>query len=312
MTDPLTSRRSRQRARALWLAAARPALGRRRDDEEETPSRDAHGFEVITVDDDDEEEPEVETGPTIDLGLFLVDHDDLHVRLAKAPPPPRRQGRPRAGRRCEPESSCRCSQDGRCPRRRPVGSQLVPVGGVRAALAPVPGALQSSLISSGLISAAASSPSSSDRHWIRDSTRPATSPRAPVPRAVLPAPGTWLEPLQSYLRTVGHPGCAGARPGVRFTQLLVRERLLRHAIQRRQSPFTTRASAGRSRSSRWAASMGRRVGACSRSAARRAADAQPAATRARIEEETGSGLSAPSSSRSGVAGASRKIAFSEA
>ena len=28
------------------------------DDEEETPSRDAHGFEVITVEDDDDDEPE--------------------------------------------------------------------------------------------------------------------------------------------------------------------------------------------------------------------------------------------------------------
>ena len=39
-------------------------------DEEDTPGRDAHGFEVITVEDDDEdEEAEVEGPATIDVNV---------------------------------------------------------------------------------------------------------------------------------------------------------------------------------------------------------------------------------------------------
>ena len=51
------------------------------DDEEETPSRDAHGFEVIAVDDDDEEEPEVEAGPTIDVTVRHRAHDPVRAYL---------------------------------------------------------------------------------------------------------------------------------------------------------------------------------------------------------------------------------------
>src|SRR4051812_40554953 len=51
------------------------------DDEEETPSRDAHGFEVITVEDDEEEEPEVEAGPTIDVTVRHRAHDPVRAYL---------------------------------------------------------------------------------------------------------------------------------------------------------------------------------------------------------------------------------------
>ena len=51
------------------------------DDEEETPSRDAHGFEVIAVDDDDEDEPELEAGPTIDVTVRHRAHDPVRAYL---------------------------------------------------------------------------------------------------------------------------------------------------------------------------------------------------------------------------------------
>ena len=44
--------------------------------------RDAHGFEVITVEDDeDEEEPEVEAGPTIDVTCATAAHDPVRAYL---------------------------------------------------------------------------------------------------------------------------------------------------------------------------------------------------------------------------------------
>src|SRR3954466_15755626 len=51
------------------------------DDEEETPSRDAHGFEVITVDDDDDDEPEVDSSPTIDVTVRHRAHDPVRAYL---------------------------------------------------------------------------------------------------------------------------------------------------------------------------------------------------------------------------------------
>ncbi len=55
---PLESRRSRQRARALGSQLLGLLSDGITDDEEETPGRDAHGFEVVTVDDDEEDEPD--------------------------------------------------------------------------------------------------------------------------------------------------------------------------------------------------------------------------------------------------------------
>ena len=61
---PLESRRTRARQEhELSGSQLLGLLSDSADDEEEVPSRDAHGFEVIAVDDDDEEEPEVEAGP---------------------------------------------------------------------------------------------------------------------------------------------------------------------------------------------------------------------------------------------------------
>jgi RNA polymerase primary sigma factor len=51
------------------------------DDEEETPSRDVHGFEVITVEDDDDDEPEVDSGPTIDVTVRHRAHDPVRAYL---------------------------------------------------------------------------------------------------------------------------------------------------------------------------------------------------------------------------------------
>jgi RNA polymerase primary sigma factor len=51
------------------------------DDEEETPSRDAHGFEVITVEDDDDDEPEVDSSPTIDVTVRHRAHDPVRAYL---------------------------------------------------------------------------------------------------------------------------------------------------------------------------------------------------------------------------------------
>ena len=79
---PLDTRRSRPRARAQRLAAAWPPADADAGDEEETPSRDAHGFEVITVeDDDDEEEIEVDAGPTIDVTVRHRAHDPVRAYL---------------------------------------------------------------------------------------------------------------------------------------------------------------------------------------------------------------------------------------
>ena len=51
-------------------------------DDEEAPTRDAHGFEVITVeDDDDEEEAEVEGPATIDVNVRHRAHDPVRAYL---------------------------------------------------------------------------------------------------------------------------------------------------------------------------------------------------------------------------------------
>ena len=43
--------------------------------------RDAHGFEVIAVEDDDEDEPEVDSGPTIDVTVRHRAHDPVRAYL---------------------------------------------------------------------------------------------------------------------------------------------------------------------------------------------------------------------------------------
>jgi RNA polymerase primary sigma factor len=83
MTDPLTrddpdNEHELSGSQLLGLLSDAPNAP---DDEEEAPSRDAHGFEVITVDDDDEEEPEVEAGPTIDVTVRHRAHDPVRAYL---------------------------------------------------------------------------------------------------------------------------------------------------------------------------------------------------------------------------------------
>jgi len=58
-------------------------LGLLADDgeDEEAPARDAHGFEVITVEDDEEEEPEVEGPATIDVNVRHRAHDPVRAYL---------------------------------------------------------------------------------------------------------------------------------------------------------------------------------------------------------------------------------------
>ena len=64
MTDPLNrDEHEHEQEHELSGSQLLGLLSDSADDEEEVPSRDAHGFEVIAVDDDDEEEPEVEAGP---------------------------------------------------------------------------------------------------------------------------------------------------------------------------------------------------------------------------------------------------------
>ena len=80
MTDPLT-RDDPDHEHELSGSQLLGLLSDAGDDDEETPSRDVHGFEVITVDDDDEEEPEVEAGPTIDVTVRHRAHDPVRAYL---------------------------------------------------------------------------------------------------------------------------------------------------------------------------------------------------------------------------------------
>ena len=50
-------------------------------DDDEAPARDAHGFEVITVEDDEEEEAEVEGPATIDVNVRHRAHDPVRAYL---------------------------------------------------------------------------------------------------------------------------------------------------------------------------------------------------------------------------------------
>ena len=79
---PFDTRRSRHTSTSFPARSCSACSRTSADDEEEAPSRDAHGFEVIAVeDDDDEEEAEVEAGPTIDVTVRHRAHDPVRAYL---------------------------------------------------------------------------------------------------------------------------------------------------------------------------------------------------------------------------------------